>query len=334
MEPRFQEPDGFTWGSFQNADGAKIRFGHAKPEGKINGTMVLVPGFREPIEKYFEVMRDMTSRGYEVWMMEWRGNGASDPYIKAEPQKPSSEGFDRDIRDLHKFMTEVVKPADDQKVILSAHSMGAHIGLRYLKEHPETFDAAITTAPMFDIITGLFPRPVARRMVNFAKTGRILGKYMPGGADWEPGKKKFEDNHLTSDPARWAVQETLMEQKPELRKGDATYGWLYHAFASIDVLNREDYLKEIKIPVLMAVCEADAVVDVKAQKRAASILPDCKPVTLAGALHEIWMERDDLRNQWLKEVDAFLEKHTGMQMKAANENSSKKPKPPSKRFAP
>lgn len=334
MEPRFQEPADFIWGSFQNADGAKIRFGHLKPEGPCNGTMVMVPGFREPIEKYFETIRDMNARGYEVFIMDWRGQGGSERHLKNAPQKPYSEGFDRDIRDLHQFITDIVKPGEDKKAVLCAHSMGGHLGLRYIKEHQDTFDCMITTAPMFEIETSVFPRPVAKRMVQFAKTGRILEKYMPGGADWEPQKKKFSENHMTSDPARWQVQETLMEQKPELRVGDATYGWLYHAFASMEILNNENYLKEIKIPVLMATPRADVIVDMKAQERASTLIPDCTRIDIPGAQHEIWMEKDEYRTLWLAEIDKFLEKHKGMTLKAENDNSSKKAKPPKPKIAP
>lgn len=294
----------------------------------------MVPGFREPIEKYFETVRDLNTRGFEVYIMEWRGQGGSDRYMPDEPQKPYSEGFDRDIRDLHRFMTDVVKPDATQKTALMAHSMGGHIGLRYLREHPETFAALLTTAPMLDVETGIFPKPVARRMVQFAKTGRILKKYMPGGSDWEPGKKAFEGNHLTHDAARWQVQETAMEQKPELRSGDPTYGWLYHAFVSIDILNKEDYLKEIKTPVLLGSALEDAVVDVRAQVRAATILPNCTKVDFPGAKHEIWMETDEHRNRWLSAVDRFLDQHMSMAPKAGNDNASKKPDGPKKKFAP
>lgn len=334
MEPRFQEPADFIWGSLQNDDGAKIRYGRLKPTGEPKGTMVMVPGFREPIEKYFETMRDMTARGYDVFIMDWRGQGGSERYLPNEPQKPFSLGFDRDIRDLHKFINDIVKPADDQKIVLCAHSMGGHLGLRYAKEHPDTFDCMITTAPMFEIETSVFPRPVAKRMVQFAKTGRILEKFMPGGSEWQPGKKKYADNHLCSDPLRWQAQEAAMEQKPELRVGDATYGWLYHAFASIEILNKEDYLKEIKIPVLMATPQADVIVDIKAQVRASGIMPDCTRVDLPGAKHEVWMEKDEHRNVWLKAVDDFLGRHMGLARTAENDNAAKKVKTPKPKIAP
>lgn len=50
----FKEPEGFHWGTFQNAKGAEIRYGHVAPEGEIRGTMVILGGFNESIEKYFE----------------------------------------------------------------------------------------------------------------------------------------------------------------------------------------------------------------------------------------------------------------------------------------
>jgi len=64
LPARFEEPSGFIWGTFKDAGGAKIRYGALQPPstfgGEPKGTIVLTPGFREPIEKYFEVVRDMT----------------------------------------------------------------------------------------------------------------------------------------------------------------------------------------------------------------------------------------------------------------------------------
>ena len=109
ISPRFEEPDGFAWGSFVNDDGANIRYGHIAPKEDPRGVMVLLPGFKEPIEKYFEVIRDMTERGYAVWIMDWRGQGGSDHYLQDDPQKAHSEGFDAQVRDLDKFMRDIVK---------------------------------------------------------------------------------------------------------------------------------------------------------------------------------------------------------------------------------
>ena len=311
---RFSEPAGFHWSSFKNAKGADIRFGHVAPEGPLKGTVVIVGGFKEPIEKYHEVTADMLSRGYAVWLMDWRGQGGSSRYIP-HSEKAHHEGYDEQIETLHRFMTSVVD-TKNQPVHLMAHSMGAHTGLRYLKEHPGVFDSAMITAPMFDISTGAIPKPLARQMAKFAKTGNYLDKYVPGGADWQENKEDILKNHLTSDPRRFEMIKALFQDNPQLRLGDPTYGWVWHTFQSIDVLSQEDYLKSIKTPILMEISGNEKVVIRAASERASQLLPDCRRVDIDEARHEIWMERDSLRMRWLAAVDQFMQERRAAHLSA------------------
>jgi lysophospholipase len=306
LPENFKEPSGFQWGHFTNAQGANIRYGSLQPEGAPKGTMVIVTGLREPIEKYFEVVREMVAKGFAVWVMDWRGQGGSDRYLKDSPQKMHSEGYGEHIETLHQFAGTIVKKSAGPLILL-AHSMGAHIGLRYLKEHEGVFDSAVLTAPMLDVSTGVLAKPLARQLVRFAKAGGILEKYMPGGGDWKEGRDPFQGNAKTTDPERYEVLHEIFKSKPELTMGDPTYGWVNHAFESIDILNDEAYLKAIKTPILMQVSGDEAIVDKTASERASKLIPNCTRVDMPTAKHEIWMERDELRNQWLAAATAFLE---------------------------
>lgn len=301
-----REPDGFNWGSFTNAKGADVRYGSLKADGESKGTIVMLPGFRESVEKYFEAAQEMKDRGFDVWIMDWRGQGGSQRYLPSNPQKMHHEGYDEQIETLHQFTQTVVEKSPSGPLFMMAHSMGAHIGLRYLNEHDGVFDSAMLTAPMVDINTGTLPKPLARQMAKFAKAGNYLDKYIPGGSDWSEEKNQFKDNTKTGDETRFNAGQDLLTVNPDLKTGDPTYGWVYHTFQSIDILNQEEYLKQIKTPVLLQISEHENVVDRPAQERAAGLLPQCKRVDIAGAHHEIWQETDALRKAWLAEVDGFL----------------------------
>ncbi|MFH1158819.1 MAG: alpha/beta hydrolase [Pseudomonadota bacterium] len=306
LPEKFREPAGFQWGAFTGSGGARIRCGSLQPEGEPKGTMVIVPGFREPIEKYFEVARERTAKGFAVWMMDWRGQGGAERFLKDNPQKMHGEGYGGHIETLHQFANGIVKKTAGP-LVLMAHSMGAHIGLRCLKEHPGVFDAALLTAPMFDISTGLLPKPAARMLTVLAKALNCLDKYIPGGGDWNEAGEVFSGNRKTSDPDRFRVAGEIYKNNPELKMGDPTYGWVFHTFASIDILNGEGYLKSIRTPVLMQISGMEAIVDNAAAKRACRILPDCICMYVPPARHEIWMEMDGLRDLWRAKIDVFLE---------------------------
>ena len=58
LASRFLEPAGLRWGRFPTADGANLRWAQvAAADPKIN--CVLVGGFSEFIEKYFETISDL-----------------------------------------------------------------------------------------------------------------------------------------------------------------------------------------------------------------------------------------------------------------------------------
>jgi lysophospholipase len=306
MPPAFEEPSGFQWGKFTNAKGADIRYGSLQPDGVPKGTMVVVTGFHETVEKYFEVAREMAAKGFAVWIMDWRGQGGSGRFSLDNPQKMHNEGYDEHIDTLHQFADKVVAKSSGP-LILSAHSMGAHIGLRYLKEHDGVFDSALLTAPMFDFSSGGLPKPVARQIVKFAKAGNYLEKYVPGGGDWSEAAEVLANNKKTSDPERARVAAEIYKGNPALVMGDPTYGWVYHTFASIDILNDEAYLKSITTPLLVEVSGDDAVIDKAAGERALKLLPNCARVDIPGAKHEIWMEKDEFRKVWTEKVDGFLQ---------------------------
>lgn len=306
-ENRFSAPEGFAWGYFKDeASGARIRYGHVAPPGPASETVIITGGFCEPAEKYFEVIRERVARGASVWIMDWRGQGGSDRYLPDEPLKSHHAGYDGPIATIRQFVGDIVKKEPRAPLSLIAHSMGAHIGLRALAEHPGFVDRAVLSDPMFMFMTGGIPRPLARVFARAAKIAGFAKHYIPGGGPWSPLRDVFAGNQKTSDPARFRVQPDLFRDRPELRTGDPTFGWVWHSFRSCDVLCAEDYLKSIKTPVLLQISGANGIVDRAVALRAAALLPDCRRVDIPAAKHEIWMERDALRNRMLAETDDFL----------------------------
>ena len=306
MRERWNKPDDFQWGKFKNDDGANLRYGHVSPKDKdsIKGTMIILPGFRETAEKYFETIHDFLDKGYDIWIMDWRGQGGSDRYLPNEPQKAHCESFDAHVRDLKDFIDKVVKYDKDKPLIANAHSMGAHITLRYLHDNKDKFDAAILNAPMFDVHTGALPSNASKLIAKHAVNSGKATKYVPGGKDWK--ESYFKGNKYTTSPTRFKLTGNIYRNNPHLQLGDATYGWLNEAYKSMDILNDEDYLKEIDTPILMATPMQDEIVNVPAQERAAKLLPKCEIVPINGAKHELWMEGNDIRDSFLKKCDKFL----------------------------
>ncbi|HEY0525331.1 MAG TPA: alpha/beta hydrolase [Stellaceae bacterium] len=312
LEPRFLEPDGFAWGRFQAGDGTSLRWGRLDAAAQAapaepRAHCVMVTGFKEYIEKYFETVSDLAARGLTVWCLDWRGQGGSDrPRIA--PSRPRARDYDRDAGDLAAFAAAMLPPGALR--VLIAHSMGGASALLCLKHHPHLFDAAVLSAPMLGVATGRVPEASARRIARATVRCGLGALFVPGGRRWRFDPEIGPARSRTSnDPARCRVHQAWCAARPELRIDDATYAWLDAALGVTGRLADPDLLGGIRTPILIASAGRDVLVRTDAQRRAAALLPNCTLVDLPEAKHEPFHEVDAVRDRWLAAIDRFLNAH-------------------------
>src|ERR1700694_105030 len=75
-------PDHVVTGSIATPDGVNLRFARWEPPPGRKGTVVVLQGRAEYIEKYFETVRDLRARGFAVATFDWRGQGYSDRVLR------------------------------------------------------------------------------------------------------------------------------------------------------------------------------------------------------------------------------------------------------------
>src|SRR5262249_62139395 len=71
-------PEDVVTGAIQTPDGVNLRFARWAPPPGRKGTVLVLQGRAEFIEKYFETVRDLRARGFAVVTFDWRGQGLSD----------------------------------------------------------------------------------------------------------------------------------------------------------------------------------------------------------------------------------------------------------------
>src|ERR1700756_734189 len=92
-------PDNFVSGTLKTRDGVSLRFARWLPPAGRKGTVVLLQGRAEWIEKYFETVRDLRARGFAVATIDWRGQGLSDRLL-SDRHKGYVRNFGNYITDL------------------------------------------------------------------------------------------------------------------------------------------------------------------------------------------------------------------------------------------
>jgi lysophospholipase len=297
-------PEEGVAGEIKTPDGVPLRYARWAPPPGRKGTVCIFPGRTEFIEKYFETVRDLRTRGFAVATLDWRGQGLSGRTL-ADPRKGHVDDFAQYDADLETFMKQVVLPDCPPPLFALAHSTGGTILLRAAHRGQRWFDRIVLSAPMIRLrrerMFGFAPA-LARAMHLFG----LGSSYVPGGDAVIVAARSFVGNILTSDPVRFARAAAVLEAEPALGTGAPTIAWADSAFRAMADFAAPSYPARIRQPILIAAAGRDQVVSTPAIEEFATNLRAGSHLVIAGAQHEILMEQDHYRMQFLAAFDAFV----------------------------
>lgn len=285
----------------ETADGAHLRAA-LFPAENARGTVILMAGRSEFIEKYFEVINDLRARGLSVATMDWRGQGLSSRMLPVT-EKGHINDFNTYKSDLRNFVENIVKPRLSGPYILMTHSMGGLPALLLLAEGYDLFSRAVLCAPMSQFAVSRARELMGRYM---SKAAVALGWSRVSVLGVKEYSLEFEGNRLTSDKLHHDRFRELQAAAPNACVFAPTYGWLHAAIKAIDEIHAPGALDAIKTPVLIISAEHDDLVDTDDHRALADAYPQIEQITIEGALHEILMERAEFRDQYWKAFDGFI----------------------------
>ncbi|MEO1223566.1 MAG: alpha/beta hydrolase [Pseudomonadota bacterium] len=291
-------------------DGARLRWYRWPAVGaKDRGVLLLLNGRSEFLEKWDETARDFAALGFDVFSLDWRGQGLSTRPLPGT-DKGHIDRFEIYLDDLGAFFDAVVAPsAGARPIVMVAHSMGGHIALRFLADRGPPVRALALSAPMINIRTGPLHRALVHLIVWLATRIGLGDRYTIGGGPFDPAREPFDGNVLTGDPARYQVRMDYFAAYPELRVGGVTMGWLDAAFHTAKKMAAKGYLEGIHIPVLIGQAGQEALVDNHAMASAVERMPDARLLVFGDARHELFMEQDATRTPLMEAVDRFFADH-------------------------
>ena len=277
---------------------------HPPSARTARGTVLVMPGRSEFIEKYAEVVGDLLARDFVVVVLDWRGQGGSSRLLP-NPRKGHIDGFGDYLGDLDVVARDILLPTCPRPWFGLAHSMGGAIVMDHAARGACLFDRLVLSAPMVDL-HGLRFIGLIRVMARVATALGFGGAYVPGGSDATWMTAPFAGNALTSDRRRFAAFTALARAAPELTLGSPTQGWLHAAFRLMHRLNAADFGAGVTTPTLVVACGADRIVATPAIERFAASLKAGHLVVVPHARHEILMEQDRYKAQFWAAFDAFV----------------------------
>ncbi|RFC64990.1 alpha/beta hydrolase [Fulvimarina endophytica] len=298
-------------------DGLELRCAISRPHGASRGTILVLQGRNETIEKYFETMADLNGRGFTVATFDWRGQGASEARAPKPGERESASvedgrrlGHVRGMAgyriDLECVMKSLVLPDCRPPYSVLAHSMGGLVALSASDVLSNRIERMVLSAPL----VALPGRTITKRLVRgFSLGARLAGfgrfpvrrNALPGAVGTPP------DNPLTSDPRRFDRNRRLATTYPSLFLGAPTFSWVAAMTGAMARLERSAVIARYGIPTLFVCAGADRVVSTKAAERLAWRMRSASSLSLPGARHELLQESDRYRLPLLAALETFFE---------------------------
>ncbi|MFO1185349.1 MAG: alpha/beta hydrolase [Bauldia sp.] len=296
--------DGVT-GNILADDGVGLRYAVWRGSGERRGTVCILQGRAECIEKYFEVVSELRGRGFAVAAVDWRGQGGSERLLRSA-RKGHVERFADYQRDLIALLEQIVVPDCPPPYFVLAHSMGGLVALHAARRQVQHIARMVLLSPMLRLM-GIMPRSLLAAAAAGALRRIGFGDLrLPGREAMAVDRRLFLGNRNTSDPVRYERFADLLRQAPHLAVGAATLGWFATARRAMADVQRDGFGAAIAIPTLLLTAGADEVVDNAVADRLAKALRAGASLEIPGARHEILFERDSIRSLFWAAFDAFI----------------------------
>lgn len=298
-------PENPVAGFIDTVDGASIRFARWKAiQRPVKGTVLLLHGRAEYIEKMFETVSDLQNEGFDVLTFDWRGQGGSSRLL-SDRRRGYIDSFDQYITDLDAVMEEIVLPDCPGPYYILGHSTGSLIALLAAPGFGNRIRRMVLCAPLLRLGNYGLSQSTLKYLTGLFATLGMGRTYTAGGANPQESRP-FLGNKLTSDPIRFKRSRDFSISHPDLTIGGPTAGWLFAAIKAMERLEEPEYYGQITIPTLLVNAGLDEVVNPQAIEELGRRLRSGSTLTIDGARHELLHERDLFREQVLAAFNTFV----------------------------
>lgn len=288
-------------------DGVRLRMAtwSQEPSAQQKGTVLLLPGRTEYIEKYGPAAGEMAARGYAMLTVDWRGQGLADRLIP-DPVKGHVAQFSDYQLDFDAVLAAAEQLEMPRPFFLLGHSMGGCIGLRALNRG-KPIKAAAFSAPMWGIRVPLLLRPVIATIARGLTIGPFALTYAPGTSEVTyVYKDAFAVNKLTTDPTMWAFMLDQLAREPALALSGPSLQWLSQA---LDECANLATLPSPEVPCYTALGARERIVDTAAVRARMASWSNGHLAMMPDAEHEVMMETAATRARFYDAATALFDAH-------------------------
>lgn len=273
-------------GTLISTDGLKI-FYRQYPSKSERARMLIAHGLGEHSGRYGNIVERMLPKGVSVWLPDHRGHGRSGG------RRGHVLNFVQYLSDLRLLVESTRKNRPKgMKLFLLGHSMGGLIAIYFAQRFPELIDGVIASSPALGMA------------IEIPRAKKVLGTFM--SFIW-PGLtmgNELDATKVSHNPEVVRAYETdpLVHDRVSAR-------FFTELLAAMETVNERT--SSLTVPILLQVAGDDHLVNARSSVQFFEnlTLPDKTLHVYDGLYHEIYNERVDQREQVLKDLEDWLEKH-------------------------
>lgn len=281
--------------TFESINGGTIHTIHIAT-GQANA-IVISQGRNESTLKYKELVFELNQQGYDIFLIDHRGQGLSSR-LGGDAHRGHVQEFQDYVVDLTTFVETLQLDTKYHSRFLLSHSMGGTISALYLQQQAHPFQASAFFSPMFSINLGALPAFLAK-LISYISD--LICAWFSDLACYAPGSgpyfsNPFEGNSLTSSEKRYRSALSTFEINTKTQLGGPSMRWVNESlYASEKAITDA---AQIDIPMIVIQAGADSIVTAEGQQAFFANNTRCQHnqfITIANAQHELLLEQDKYR---------------------------------------
>ena len=274
-------------------DGKRVRVVCWAASKAKHGTVFLLPGRTENVEKYGRTAARFVEEGLAVVALDWRGQGLSDRLTKdsrmSHVRRYSDYQYDLEAMiSLASGILGLGKPW-----YLVGHSLGAGIALRHLLKS-NLFSACAFTGPLWGVNLPTLQWTAAWPLSLGAQIIGLGHRYCPGadGSSYVLSTV-FADNRLTNDISMYEYYRSITRALPDQVIGGPSLQWLFQTLRETMALSK---LPSPSLPCLTFLGDNDEMISKSAVAQRMSSWPLGKLKLIQQAKHDLMCETPEVRD--------------------------------------
>ena len=269
-------------------------------KGLSSKLIIVSPGWSEPALLYLEFVKDFLVRGYDIAILDHRGQGESGRFLDCQCSHVDS--FQNYVADLVSFIEQSSQKSKYKEVILFGHSMGGAIAALAAHQRPERIDKLVLSAPLFQTNTREIPLWLAQALTKSLVLFGFGESRRPFDKDRTPS---FETNKWTQSKKRWQLAKRTGDSLSVPKIRYFTNQWLNEVFKMTGEIQKKGGDLFVR-PTLLLQAETDYFVSNEAHSQICGASSLCRIEKIPKSWHSLFLDEDRPRLAAIEATEDFL----------------------------